>query len=93
VIIRAGDLLSVIVSGAGSSTKALVDPQCSATSVTAQVQGGGSIVLTLAGSVLQLQAVPPLGSPRFVGSVNRQGAVVRFQGTSTGTSAALAVTC
>jgi hypothetical protein len=86
-------VMIVVVSGGGSSTLTLSHPKCSATSISADVQGGGTATVTLAAQQLALSNVQPLGSPRFVGTIQRQGSTIRFQGTSTGTTAALALTC
>ncbi len=83
----------VVVSGGGSSTLALSGPKCSAATVTANVRGGGTVTVTLASRTLALAGVQALGSLHFSGTVQRQGSTVRFQGTTTGTSAALALTC
>jgi hypothetical protein len=87
------NVMVIVVSGAGSNSFALTQLQCSAATVRAAVQGGGSVVLTLSTSVLALTAVKDVGSPRFAGAVEHKGALIRFQGTSTGTSAALQASC
>jgi hypothetical protein len=88
-----GNVMVIVVSGAGSNTLALTGLRCTSTAVTGQVQGGGTVRLDLSAALLQLQEVATIGSPRFSGSIEQQGSRLQFKGTRAEASVALRATC
>lgn len=87
-----GDLLAIVVAGAGSSSSAVTVARCSAEAITGQV-GGGSLTLNLSSNALHLQNVSPIGTIDFTGALSRHGSTVRYTGSATGTSVTLQVAC